>query len=124
MYRFLRSILFLFPPEAVHYFSMNLLKVLCSVGFMRRLISGVFTPKGSAHARKLGHIIFRNPVGLGAGFDKNAKYLRELQALGFGFVEIGTVTPLAQDGNEKPRLFRLTKDKAMINRMGFNNDGI
>jgi len=67
---------------------------------------------------------FKNPVGLGAGFDKNAKYLRELEVLGFGFVEIGTVTPRPQSGNEKPRLFRLTKDKALINRMGFNNDGI
>jgi dihydroorotate dehydrogenase len=67
---------------------------------------------------------FRNPVGLGAGFDKNAEYLRELDALGFGFVEIGTVTPRPQSGNEKPRVFRLEKDKALINRMGFNNDGV
>jgi dihydroorotate dehydrogenase len=67
---------------------------------------------------------FKNPVGLGAGFDKNAKYLRELEALGFGFIEIGTVTPLPQAGNDKPRLFRLPKDKALINRMGFNNDGV
>lgn len=67
---------------------------------------------------------FSNPVGLAAGFDKNAKYLRELEALGFGFVEIGTVTPKAQAGNDKPRLFRLPKDKAIINRMGFNNDGV
>ena len=66
---------------------------------------------------------FKNPVGIGAGFDKNAKYLSELEILGFGFVEIGTVTPFAQDGNKKPRLFRLPKDKALINRMGFNNDG-
>ena len=69
-------------------------------------------------------IQFRNRVGLGAGFDKNAKYLRELDVLGFGFVEIGTVTPLPQEGNPKPRLFRLPKDKALINRMGFNNDGV
>jgi len=66
----------------------------------------------------------RNPVGLGAGFDKNAKYLRELECLGFGFIEIGTVTPMPQKGNDKPRLFRLPKDKALINRMGFNNDGV
>ena len=70
-----------------------------------------------------GSLAFRNPVGLGAGFDKNARYLRELDLLGFGFVEIGTVTPLPQAGNDKPRLFRLPKDKALINRMGFNNDG-
>jgi dihydroorotate dehydrogenase len=67
---------------------------------------------------------FSNRIGLGAGFDKNAKYLRELEILGFGFVEIGTVTPLPQEGNPKPRLFRLQKDKALINRMGFNNDGV
>jgi len=67
---------------------------------------------------------FHNPVGLGAGFDKNAKYLRELSCLGFGFLEIGTVTPKAQPGNDKPRLFRLPKDRALINRMGFNNDGV
>ncbi len=72
----------------------------------------------------MGGLQFKNPVGLGAGFDKNAKYLRELEALGFGFVEIGTVTPLPQKGNDKPRLFRLPKDKALINRMGFNNDGV
>lgn len=70
------------------------------------------------------NIQFTNPVGLGAGFDKNAKYLAELECLGFGFVEIGTVTPLSQAGNDKPRLFRLPKDKALINRMGFNNDGV
>lgn len=70
------------------------------------------------------NIQFTNPVGLGAGFDKNAKYLAELECLGFGFVEIGTVTPLSQTGNDKPRLFRLPKDKALINRMGFNNDGV
>ena len=69
-------------------------------------------------------LTFKNPVGLAAGFDKNAKYLTELEALGFGFIEIGTVTPLPQNGNDKPRLFRLPKDKALINRMGFNNDGV
>lgn len=69
-------------------------------------------------------LTFKNPVGLGAGFDKNANYLRELETLGFGFVEIGTVTPKPQAGNEKPRLFRLPNDKALINRMGFNNDGV
>ena len=69
-------------------------------------------------------LTFQNPVGIGAGFDKNALYLDELAALGFGFAEIGTVTPKAQAGNDKPRLFRLPKDKALINRMGFNNDGV
>ena len=82
-----------------------------------------FEPKGNIQY-SIFNIQFPNRVGLGAGFDKNAKYLNELEALGFGFVEIGTVTPLPQDGNEKPRLFRLPKDKALINRMGFNNDGV
>lgn len=86
-------------------------------------MASIFRPTGNFQCSLL-HIQFSNPVGLGAGFDKNAKYLRELECLGFGFVEIGTVTPLPQKGNEKPRLFRLPKDKALINRMGFNNDGV
>jgi dihydroorotate dehydrogenase len=83
---------------------------------------GRFTPK-NLPVTFLG-LTFKNPVGLGAGFDKNALYLRELEGLGFGHVEIGTVTPRPQPGNDKPRLFRLKKDKALINRMGFNNDGV
>ena len=122
MYRLLRNILFFFPPEWVHYFSMNCLKLLCKIGF-KKLIAGIFQPKISVQ-KKVFDLSFSNPVGLGAGFDKNAKYLRELECLGFGFVEIGTVTPLPQAGNDKPRLFRLPKDKALINRMGFNNDGV
>lgn len=122
MYNFLRRLLFLLPAETAHYFSMNLFKLACSLGFTRELLEKKFTPP--AKPRQLFGLEFRNPVGLGAGFDKNAKYLRELQTLGFGFVEIGTVTPLAQAGNDKPRLFRLTADKALINRMGFNNDGV
>lgn len=83
----------------------------------------MFHPKG-AKKYSLFNITFPNRIGLGAGFDKNARYLNELEALGFGFVEIGTVTPKPQAGNDKPRLFRLPKDKALINRMGFNNDGV
>ncbi len=83
----------------------------------------MFVPKANTPVEFLG-IRFPNPVGLGAGFDKNARYLRELECLGFGAVEIGTVTPLPQAGNDKPRLFRLPKDKALINRMGFNNEGV
>ena len=123
MYKFLRNILFLFPTEWVHYFSMNCLRVLCSVGFLRKLLSASFSPKGNLEF-EVWNLEFPNRIGLGAGFDKNAKYLRELETLGFGFVEIGTVTPLPQAGNDKPRLFRLPKDKALINRMGFNNDGV
>ena len=125
MYNFLRNILFLFPAEWVHYFSMNCLKLLCSIDLIRKLIASIFTPKANNDLQlEVFNLQFTNPVGLGAGFDKNAKYLRELEALGFGFVEIGTVTPLAQAGNDKPRLFRLPKDQALINRMGFNNDGV
>jgi len=122
MYKVLRNFLFLFSPEWVHYFSMNSLKLLCRMGF-RKLIAKKFRPGGN-NEYSIFNIQFPNKVGLGAGFDKNAKYLRELECLGFGFVEIGTVTPLPQAGNDKPRLFRLPKDKALINRMGFNNDGV
>jgi dihydroorotate dehydrogenase len=122
MYQLLRAILFMFDPEEVHYFSMNCLRSFCKIPFAKKIITWFFKPKKDI-PYTLFNIKFRNPVGLGAGFDKNAKYLTELEALGFGFVEIGTVTPLPQAGNDKPRLFRLPKDKALINRMGFNNDG-
>ncbi|HMW67239.1 MAG TPA: quinone-dependent dihydroorotate dehydrogenase [Chitinophagaceae bacterium] len=122
MYQLLRSLLFLTPPEWAHYFSMNSLKLFCNLGF-KGLIKKVYAPKNSA-VTSFCNLSFSNKVGLGAGFDKNAKYLNELEAMGFGFVEIGTVTPLPQTGNDKPRLFRLPKDKALINRMGFNNDGV
>jgi dihydroorotate dehydrogenase len=118
MYQLLRKFLFLFDPEWVHYFSMNALRLLCSTGLVPKArLTGTHLQK------KIWGLSFSNPVGLGAGFDKNARYLNELAALGFGFVEVGTVTPLAQQGNDKPRLFRLPQDKALINRMGFNNDG-
>jgi len=124
MYKILRSILFLFPPEWTHYFSMNCLKVLCFLNPIKKLVSLFFATHNSRLTTHVFNLGFKNPVGLGAGFDKNAKYLRELETLGFGFVEIGTVTPLPQEGNPAPRLFRLPKDKALINRMGFNNDGV
>ena len=123
MYRLVRNIFFLLDAEKAHYLSMNLLRQLCSIGIIRMIISSIFTPKGDRLKRELWGLTFKNPIGLGAGFDKNAIYLRELESLGFSFVEIGTVTPLPQVGNEKPRLFRIKKDRALINRMGFNNDG-
>jgi dihydroorotate dehydrogenase len=138
MYKILRSILFIFPAEAVHHFSMKCLKGLCAWRPSRKLVEWACKPEGGIGSsadehsssketnrlsREVFGLTFPNPVGLGAGFDKNALYLRELAALGFGFVEIGTVTPLAQDGNPKPRLFRLPQDEGLINRMGFNNDG-
>ena len=124
MYKLLRSVLFWFDPEWVHYFSMNGLRLLCKFPGVKKLLDSSFKPQGNNIQYSIFNIQFPNKVGLGAGFDKNAKYLNELEALGFGFVEIGTVTPLPQSGNDKPRLFRLPKDKALINRMGFNNDGV
>jgi len=134
MYKIVRTLLFFFPTEGVHYFSMNMLKGLCRWRWSRKLVTWGCKPEGESSvtgesqagplAKEIFGLSFRNPVGLGAGFDKNALYLRELEALGFGFVEIGTVTPLPQDGNEQPRLFRLPEDQALINRMGFNNDGV
>jgi dihydroorotate dehydrogenase len=103
---------------------MNMMKLGCSLGPIRKTISAQFAPSNDSLSKELFGLQFKNPVGLAAGFDKNALYLTELEALGFGFVEIGTVTPKPQAGNDKPRLFRLPKDKALINRMGFNNDGV
>jgi dihydroorotate dehydrogenase len=103
---------------------MDLMKSACRLGPVKKLISSIHSVKDPALEKVLFGLRFTNPVGLGAGFDKNAVYLNELEALGFGFVEIGTVTPLPQPGNDKPRLFRLPADKALINRMGFNNNGV
>ena len=124
MYTILRNILFWFSPEWVHYFSMNVLTWFCNIPFVKKIITRSFTIENNQLHTALFGMHFKNPVGLAAGFDKNALYLDALEALGFGFVEIGTVTPKPQDGNEKPRLFRLPKDKALINRMGFNNHGV
>jgi dihydroorotate dehydrogenase len=124
MYQLIRHILFLLPAETAHYFSMTIFKALCSVPFIKKMLAKIFNVRSSLFTTHLFGLSFKNPVGLGAGFDKNAKYLDVLETLGFGFIEIGTVTPKAQPGNDKPRLFRLPKDKALINRMGFNNDGV
>ncbi len=124
MYHLLRNILFWFDAEDVHYFSMNMLIFFSRFSFIKNYLKKKFTPDPNNHSKEVFGITFSNPVGLAAGFDKNARYLNQLETLGFGFVEIGTVTPLPQEGNPKPRLFRLPKDKALINRMGFNNDGV
>jgi dihydroorotate dehydrogenase len=124
MYTLIRNLLFCFPAEPVHHFSMNMMKLGCQAGFIKKLIAGIYRPANSGLTKELFGLQFSNPVGLAAGFDKNARYLNELEALGFGFVEIGTVTPRPQAGNDAPRLFRLPKDRALINRMGFNNDGV
>ena len=124
IYPILRNLLFNFPAEEVHYFSMNNLHKICASSLGRSFLQSQFSVKHKSLEKEVFGLHFTNPVGLGAGFDKNASYLKELACLGFGFVEIGTVTPKAQDGNDKPRVFRLPKDKGLINRMGFNNQGV
>ena len=123
MYKLLRNILFWFDAEKVHYFSMDAFKFLNRISPVQKLLRKNFNTNTKEITKNVFGLNFSNPVGLGAGFDKNAKYLKELSIMGFGFIEIGTVTPVPQQGNPKPRLFRLPKDKAIINRMGFNNDG-
>ncbi len=123
MYRALRSILFLKAPEAIHYWAMRRLQWAYKHPFMRRQLQSAYTLKDKRLERTLWGITFPNPVGLAAGFDKDARWTDELSALGFGFIEIGTLTPRAQPGNPAPRLFRLPADAGLINRMGFNNGG-
>lgn len=125
MYKFLvRPILFLFDPEKVHYFTFNTLKVLHKIPGFSKLIRTIFLVKHPKLERTVFGIHFKNPVGLAAGFDKNAELFNELSDFGFSFIEIGTVTPKPQEGNPKKRIFRLINDEAIINRMGFNNEGI
>ncbi len=125
MYKSLiRPVLFRFDPEKVHHFASVTLKFIFSVPILRNLLSGYATVRDRRLEKELFGLKFDNPVGIAAGFDKNAEMYNELGELGFGFVEIGTVTPKGQPGNPKPRLFRLPEDKALINRMGFNNHGL
>ena len=123
MYKLIRGILFLFPPEGVHHLTMNLLKWVSSIPFIRSIIRQSFSVSDPRLGKRVFGLWFRNPVGLGAGFDKNARWLSELELLGFGFIEIGTVTPLPQAGNDRPRLFRLPRDRALIIEWALNNDG-
>jgi dihydroorotate dehydrogenase len=114
----------MFNPERIHNLTVSLLKLTKYIPFINSLLRLNYVVKSPNLERKVLGLKFKNPVGLAAGFDKNAEVYNELSDLGFGFVEIGTVTRKAQKGNAKPRLFRLFKDKAIINRMGFNNDGV
>jgi len=123
MYFLIRKILFAIDAEKVHHWVMKRLTFAYRIGLLRSLLKACYVVKRPTLERTLWGITFPNPVGLAAGFDKDAKYTDALACLGFGFIEIGTVTPLAQPGNAKPRLFRLPADKALINRMGFNNHG-
>jgi dihydroorotate dehydrogenase len=124
MYSIFRKILFLFDAEKVHYFSTNALNFVLKLPLIKKVFKILFCYENKGLERNLLGLKFKNPIGLAAGFDKNATMFQDLEYLGFGFIEIGTVTPKPQSGNEKPRLFRLKKDEAILNRMGFNNDGL
>jgi dihydroorotate dehydrogenase len=125
MYKLLiRPLLFLFDPEAIHHFTFNFLKLVCQLPGIKLLLKRFYVVQEKSLQRTLFGITFSNPVGLAAGFDKDAKLIDELACFGFGFIEIGTLTPIAQPGNEKPRLFRLPADGGLVNRMGFNNGGV
>jgi dihydroorotate dehydrogenase len=123
MYNLIKKILFRFPPESIHYQVMKGLQVMHGIPLGKNMVRSFCQPKRKDLERQLWGLTFKNPVGLAAGFDKDARFTDELASLGFGFVEIGTVTPVAQPGNDQPRLFRLPADQALINRMGFNNGG-
>jgi dihydroorotate dehydrogenase len=122
MYSLLLRILFLLPPEKAHHVTMSLLRFALAMPVLETFLRKRWKMQGKPVT--VAGVTFPNAVGLAAGFDKDARYLDELEALGFGHVEVGTVTPRPQAGNPKPRLFRLVQDKALINRMGFNNEGM
>jgi dihydroorotate dehydrogenase len=125
MYRYLiKPFMFLLDPEKAHHLTILLLRAALSFPGGRWFFDQLYNVNDPRLERKIMGLTFPNPVGLAAGFDKDGKYYEDMAALGFGFIEIGTVTPLPQAGNDKPRLFRLPQDRALINRMGFNNDGV
>lgn len=122
--RIIRPIFFLFDAERVHAFTFGVLRFALSIPFIAKIAQKAFSVEHPALERVAWGLRFRNPLGLAAGFDKDGILADKWQYLGFGFVEVGTVTPRPQAGNDKPRLFRLPKDRAIINRMGFNNAGV
>jgi dihydroorotate dehydrogenase len=125
MYKALvRPLLFLVDPETIHHWIFSLLRVAGRIPGITPLLRSLYQVSNPGLEREVMGIRFKNPVGLAAGFDKDARLLNEMTTFGFGFLEIGTLTPQPQTGNEKPRLFRLPPDKALINRMGFNNEGV
>ena len=125
MYKiFIRPILFCFDPEKVHYFTFSLIRIVSKIPGFSSLFRFLYQVNDKRLETEVFGLKFKNPVGLAAGFDKDATLYKELSNFGFGFVEIGTLTPKAQPGNEKKRLFRLKEDSAIINRMGFNNGGV
>ena len=122
--KLIKPLLFRFDPEAVHYFTFTAIKLLSALPFASAIIRALYLVKDQRLEREVFGLKFPNPVGLAAGFDKNAVLFKELSNFGFGFIEIGTLTPKGQAGNPKKRLFRLQEDEAIINRMGFNNEGV
>jgi len=125
MYKLLlRPLFFLLPPEKAHHVVVGLFKALMLMPGMGGIIASIMAVKDRRLEREVFGLRFPNPVGLAAGFDKDAGFYKEFSSLGFGFIEVGTITPKAQDGNPKPRMFRLPKDGGLINRMGFNNNGV
>ena len=124
MYSLIRRILFLFDAELIHEFSVKSIKLISLLPFSKQILRHFFLVNTKALERNLFGLKFKNPVGLAAGFDKNAECYNEFSNFGFGFIEIGTVTPLPQPGNPKKRIFRLVEDKSLINRLGFNNKGL
>lgn len=124
VYALFKPVLFLFSPEKAHRITVALLDMAAAIPPVNWLMRRLFCVEKPALTRQLMGLSFPNPVGLAAGFDKDGKHLEGLACLGFGFIEVGTVTPVAQDGNPKPRLFRLPADHALVNRMGFNNEGL
>jgi dihydroorotate dehydrogenase len=125
MYKLLiRPILFCFDPEQVHYFTFSVIRFLHKIPGVGKLFQAMYEVKNPKLECEVFGLKFKNPVGLAAGFDKDAKLYKELSNFGFGFIEIGTLTPKPQEGNPKKRLFRLKEDAAIINRMGFNNGGV
>lgn len=124
MYQLLKPILFLFSPEKAHKLTTRALNILLRLPFGKSIVESMFNYQNASLKQELFGLTFKNPVGLAAGFDKNAELIDDFSHLGFGFIEIGTLTPKGQSGNPQPRLFRLPKDNALINRMGFNNEGV
>lgn len=125
MYKYIiRPLLFLFSAETAHSFTFNILKLFFSNSISQSIVRSFYNVKHPLLEQNLMGIHFPNPVGLAAGFDKDAEVFKIMSAFGFGFIEVGTVTPVAQEGNPLPRMFRLLKDKSIINRMGFNNKGV
>ncbi|MEM9820598.1 MAG: dihydroorotate dehydrogenase (quinone), partial [Bacteroidota bacterium] len=125
MYKqFLKPLAFKLAPENAHHLTLKGLKLVLAIPFLAQLFRWYHRIEDKRLERNVFGLRFKNPVGLAAGFDKDGQHFRSMSSLGFGFIEVGTVTPRGQAGNPQPRLFRLAQDDALINRLGFNNEGV